>query len=210
MTRASTSRPPSSVPSQFHSRSRQDAVAAGKPRLLGDRLAHAFGKTPGRRRRRGCGKVEVDGVRGETDGRPDGPAVLLDLLDDDGIAIVGLRQEAAELLLRIVDEDRHQQLALVAHENRPVIGEELGEKAEHEQDHEDPERPIARAGWRGNWRAAARSWATARNSPLRGKGGASRAPVGGASGGAMRASAISAMLTPPASRNRCGDRSTCR
>ena len=83
-----------------------DVAAARAAGALGDRLALLVGEHPGRRCRRGHGKVEVVRAVGEADRRPDEPAVLLDLLGDDRVAVIGLRQEAAEFLLRIVDEDR--------------------------------------------------------------------------------------------------------
>jgi lysine/ornithine N-monooxygenase len=51
--------------------------------------------------------------------------LLFDFLLDERIAIVGARQEAAELRFRIVVEHRQQDLALVGRNDRPVIGNEL-------------------------------------------------------------------------------------
>ena len=101
------------------------------------------GEHPGRRCGRGHGKVEVVRAVREADRCPDEPAVLLDLLGNDRVAVIGLRQEAAEFLFRIIDEGRVEQLALVGGEDRLVVGDQLREQAEHEQDHEDPERPVA-------------------------------------------------------------------
>ena len=124
------------------------AAAQGPARIpaagaLGGRAALLVGEHPGRRRGGRHRQVEIVRGVGEADRRPDRPAVLLDLLADDRVAVIGAGQEAAELLLRVVDENGDEPLALVAGEDRPVVGDELGEQAQHEQDREDPERPVA-------------------------------------------------------------------
>src|SRR5690606_35120185 len=86
--------------------------------------------------------VPIDGVVGIADRRPQHPAVSFDLFDDYGVSIVGDRQEAPELLFRIVDKDRSQQLAFVADEDRSVVGDELCEERNEKQDQEEPEAPI--------------------------------------------------------------------
>ena len=90
------------------------------------RAALRVGQQPGRRRRQRRRRIEDGGRIGEADRRPDHPAVRLDLVGDERIAIVGPRLEAAELLLRVVDEDRKEELALVGDDQRPVVGDELG------------------------------------------------------------------------------------
>ena len=65
----------------------------------------------------------------------------LDLVGDKGIAVIGARLEAAELVLRIVDEHRKEQLALVGDEQRPVVGDELRAQRGGEEDEENDERP---------------------------------------------------------------------
>ena len=78
-------------------------------------------------------------VVGKPDRRPDNPAVLLDLAVDYRIPVIGLREEAAEFLFRVIDEHRRQQLALVGDQDWLVVGEEFRKQAENEQDQEDPE-----------------------------------------------------------------------
>ena len=50
-----------------------------------------------------------------------------------------MRLEAAELVLRIIDEHREEQLTLVGDEERPVVGDELRAKRRDEEDQEDAE-----------------------------------------------------------------------
>ena len=96
-----------------------------------------------RRRRRGRRQVEGDGVVAVADGRPQDPAALLDERRDLGVAVVGIGlQEAAELRFRIVHQHRHVERPVVAHQQRPVVGDELGEEAYEQQRAEDQERPV--------------------------------------------------------------------
>ena len=87
--------------------------------------------------------VLVDGVVGVADRRPDGPAVGLDLVEDHRVLVVGDGEEAAELRFGIVGEHRRQQLALVAHQQRAIVGKELGEQRDEEQREEDAQAQIA-------------------------------------------------------------------
>src|SRR5277367_2607940 len=77
------------------------------------------------------------------DRRPDHPTVRIDLVGDRGIAIIRGRLEAAELFLRVIDEDGKQYLALVGGDQGPIVGEELRAHRGDEQDEKDPERPVA-------------------------------------------------------------------
>ena len=67
----------------------------------------------------------------------------IDLIGDKGAAEIGVRLEAAELVLGIIEEDREQDLALVGNDQRPVVGDELGEQREDEENEEDDKRPGA-------------------------------------------------------------------
>jgi hypothetical protein len=70
--------------------------------------------------------------------------VLGDRFLHEGIAIIRLgREVAAEHRLGIGIEDGEIELAVIGHDQGPVIGDELGEEAEHEQREEDPQRPEA-------------------------------------------------------------------
>src|ERR1700722_9949198 len=79
------------------------------------------------------------------DRRPDHPTVRIDLVGDRRIAIIRGRLETAELFLRVIDEDRKQNLALVGGDQGPIVGEELRANRGDEQDKKDPERPVAAA-----------------------------------------------------------------
>ena len=122
-----------------------EVAAALRPLALDHRLAFLLGQHPGRLRRRRRRQVEIVRVVGIADRRPDHVAALLrDQLLQIGIAIVGRGLEvAAEGRLRIGDERRENRLAVVADEERLVVGDELGEQRDDEQDQEDPERPVA-------------------------------------------------------------------
>jgi hypothetical protein len=71
--------------------------------------------------------VGIRRVVGVADRRPDHPAIGVDLFRDEIRAIIGLGEKAAELLLRIVDDDGNEDLALVGGDDRPVVGDALGE-----------------------------------------------------------------------------------
>ena len=60
------------------------------------------------------------------------------------VAVVGLGlEEAAEGGLRIGDEDGEVEAAVVADEQRLVVGDQLGAQADQQQRREDPQRPAA-------------------------------------------------------------------
>jgi hypothetical protein len=60
------------------------------------------------------------------------------------IAVVGRGLEIApESGLGIGDKDRKERLAVVAHIERPIVGDELGAERDGKQHQEDPERRIA-------------------------------------------------------------------
>src|SRR5262249_35246195 len=92
-----------------------------------------------------AGIVLVDGVVGVADGRPQRPSVLRDFSQDLGLLEIGHGEEAAEFRFRIVDEDRPQDLTLVAHDDRAVVGEKLCKQRDDEQAQEDDEAPVASA-----------------------------------------------------------------
>ena len=99
------------------------------------------GEEPGRRRRQRRRRVEDRGGIGEADRRPDHPAVRLDLVGDERVAIVSLGLETAEHFLRIVDEDGEEEAPLVRSDQGLVVGDELGAERGDEQHQEDRERP---------------------------------------------------------------------
>ncbi len=73
-------------------------------------------------------------------------ARLRELLGDERVLPVGGRAEvAAEPCLRRVVEHREEPLAVVARDERPVVAEQLGERADHEHRGEDPQRHSSRA-----------------------------------------------------------------
>src|SRR5690606_20762318 len=102
-----------------------------------------LGVEPGRFGRGGAGNLVVHAVIGIADRRPDHPAIGVDLVLDEGIAIVGDREEAAKLLLRVIHQHGIENLAVVGGDDRLVVGDELGKERKDEEDHEDPERPVA-------------------------------------------------------------------
>ena len=71
-------------------------------------------------------------------------AALVELLLDEGVQPVGWGIEvAAEHRLGRVLNHREVPLALVAHDQRLVVGQQLGPEAEHKQDGEDHQADIA-------------------------------------------------------------------
>ncbi len=66
----------------------------------------------------------------------------VDLVLYHRIAIVGNGIKAAEFIFRVIDENRHQQLALIGDEDGPVIGDEFGAKCCGKQEQENPQRPV--------------------------------------------------------------------
>ena len=131
--------------------------------LLERGAALGVGQHPGRRRRQRRRRVEDRGRIGEADRRPDHPAMRLDLVGDEGVAKIRARLEAAELILRIVEEDGKEDLAFVGGDQRPVVGDELGEQRSDEQDQKDPRTTMRRACCGGNCRGGAGSSARARD-----------------------------------------------
>jgi hypothetical protein len=116
--------------------------------LVGDALriaaaAFLLVEHPGRVRRRRLGDLAVDGLVGIADRRPDDPAVCLDLILHERRTVVRHRQEAAEFLLRIVDQHRKEDFAFVGDDHRLVVGDQLGEERHEEEDEENPQRPVA-------------------------------------------------------------------
>ena len=122
-----------------------EVAAALETLLLHHLLALLFGQHPGRLRRRRRRQVEIVGVVGVADRRPDdGAALFGDLLLQIGIAIVGGGFEiAAEGGLGIAEKHRPIEPAVILDEERLVVGDEIGKQRDHEKHEEDPERPIA-------------------------------------------------------------------
>ena len=140
-------------------------------------------------------QVEVDGAIGIGHQRPDHPTALVDQVLDERVGVVGVGLElAAERGLGIVREHRRVIGAVIAHQKRPVVGDELGEQAEREQAEEYPERPeAAPVGTEVREPAAGQ----------RGHPDTQHAPgVPGLGGGRH--------LTPLSIRSRSGDRPGCR
>ena len=92
-----------------------EVAAALEALLLHHLLALRFGQHPGRLRRRRRRQIEIVGVVGIADQRPDdGAALVRDLLLQIGIAIVGGGLEiAAESGLGIADEGRPIEMAVI-------------------------------------------------------------------------------------------------
>ena len=101
--------------------------------------------TQARRFRHRAFGVEVDGVVAERDDRPQHPAVAgLDQLLDVMGRVHRLRLEhAAEFRFRVEEEHRCVQFALVAHDDRLVVGDELREQGQDDQDRDDPQAHVA-------------------------------------------------------------------
>ena len=91
----------------------------------------------------GKGDEAVHGIVVVADRRPEHPAVGLDLVDIHLVAEIGDAQKSAEFGFGIVDKGGGQQLALVHHEDWPVIGDEFSAQRQHEKEQEDPEAPPA-------------------------------------------------------------------
>src|SRR5215472_16517807 len=138
-----------------------------------------------------------------------------------GVAVVGGgAKRVAKLGIGIGDENRKKILAVETDEQRPVIGDELGEEREDEQRQEQPKRNVAAPI--GLEIAPTPSVERREFEPVRRRGDAHRA-----CGLGIRAQLFAAKralgdfyfffrveldvhLTPPASRNRCADRSRYR
>ncbi len=122
-----------------------EIAAALQALLLHHRLALRFRQHPGRLRRRRRRQIEIVGGVGIADQRPDDPAALVrDQFLQVGIAIVGRGLEvAAEGRLGIADEGRPVEVAVILDQERPVVGDQLGEQRDHEQHEEYPERPVS-------------------------------------------------------------------
>jgi hypothetical protein len=67
----------------------------------------------------------------------------LDLVSDKGVSKIRARLEPSKFILGIVEQDGEQDLALVGGDQRPIVGDELGEQRRDKQDQEDNERPGA-------------------------------------------------------------------
>ena len=122
------------------------AAAAVRPvGRLGERgaggLAIFFPEGPGRSSRRRRRRGVVHRAIREANRRPQHPAVCVDLVGGLLQPVVGIGHEAPELLIRIILEDRDQQLAFVRGEDRPVVRDEFGGERDHEDDEEQAERP---------------------------------------------------------------------
>ena len=162
-------------------------------RLRVERFAALLGRQhPGRRRWRRQRRREIGGVVGEADRRPEHPTVRLDLRRDAGIAIIGRRLEAAELVLGIGEQHREQQLAFVGGDDRAVVGDEFGEQRDGEQREENAQRP----------QAALVATEIVEPAPVHRAQLQPRRPGDGLHAGVH--------LKPPASQNLCADRSMCR
>jgi hypothetical protein len=124
-----------------------DAEAVDQPR--DDVPALVVGAEPmrrrGRRRERHA-QILADGGVAEGDRRPEHPALGGDRLAHEGIAVVSLGLEiATEGGLGIGAQDRGVQGAVETHQQRPVVGDQLGAERDREQGDEDPQRPPAAA-----------------------------------------------------------------
>ena len=84
-------------------------------------------------------QVEDDGVEGIGNQRPENPALFLDQLLDLGVRIFGLGLEvAAESGFGVGDEDRRIERAVVADQQRLVVGQKFREQRDEEDGDEDP------------------------------------------------------------------------
>ena len=83
---------------------RGTVAASGDFCFSSARSALRVGQQPGRRGRQRGRRIEDGGRIGEADRRPDHPAMRLDLVGDERVAIVRHRLEAAEHVLGIVDD----------------------------------------------------------------------------------------------------------
>ena len=122
---------------------------------------------PGRRRRRWRRQVEIMGIVGEADRRPDHPAIGLDLLGDDRIAIIGFGEKAAEFLFGIVDEDGEENFALVGGDDRLVVGQHFGARARAERGRGKSRPTIGRDDCDGNCRGGGGPSGPSRRKPRR-------------------------------------------
>ena len=102
-----------------------EVTAAREAFLLHHATALVLGQEPGRLRRRRRRQVEIVRIVGIADQRPDdGATLFLDQLLQIGIAIVGRGLEiAAEGRLRIGDEGRPVQMAVILDHERLVVGD---------------------------------------------------------------------------------------
>src|ERR1700733_14342872 len=76
-------------------------------------------------------------------GCPDHIAVRVDLVGDEGIAIVGPGKKSAEGLLGIIVEDGKEIFALVINEDRLVVGDEFRKQRDNKEKEKNPQRPEA-------------------------------------------------------------------
>ena len=196
--------------------------AAAAVAVLGGEVAILLVQHPGRLRRKSRRRIVVDGLVGELDRRPDLDGVVL--VEENlqvRIAVVGRGAEVvAEFGVRIVEDHREVILAVVVDEQRLVVGDELGEQRDHEQHEEYPQRPIAapvgleivpapdvdrrqfKTDPRGEAKRAGRLDVRRQCRPRGGR--VARSADVFVDGG------LDVHLRPPASRNRCADRSRYR
>ena len=105
--------------------------------VVGPQPIPGGGRRGGRRR-----QAEHRGVVAVGNERPDDPALRLDQVLDEGIAVVGLGLEfTAEFRLGIGLDHGRVKSAVVVNENRLVVGDEFREQADEEQREEGPQRP---------------------------------------------------------------------
>ena len=89
--------------------------------------------------------IQVDRLEAELDGREHPPAVsVLDQILHEGLEVLRFGLEyAAELRFRVFEQDREIEFALVAHHQRSIVRDELGEHAQHHHAGDDPQAPVA-------------------------------------------------------------------
>jgi hypothetical protein len=86
------------------------------------------------RSRGGDGQIIIDGVIAEPDQWPQHPAFSLDQFADIGVTVIGFGFEhAAELGFRVGKQNRRIQLALIAEQDRLVVGNDFGRHADQQQ-----------------------------------------------------------------------------
>ena len=196
-----------------------EVAAAVEALALHHRLAFRRGEQPSRLRRRRGRQVEIVGGVRVADRRPDHAAAFLgDQLLHKGIAIVRRRFEvAAKRGFRIGEEHREVGLAVEANVERLVVGDEFREQRDHEQREENPQRPIAAPVGleippaplvdRRQGDPPQPRHRTERSGRL--DVNRQRPDLVGSFDGVC-AAGLDVHLKPPASRNRCADRSRCR
>ena len=80
------------------------------------------------------------------DDRPEHPAILADALFQEGVAVGGFGVEiTAKGLFTVGGEDREIIMVIIFHNDRLVVGDHLGKKADEKQREENPQADIATA-----------------------------------------------------------------